>query len=105
MTNLGLTEKELDLIRSVFSEITATRKAVIFGSRAKGNFKKYSDVDIAVFGGENHVNIGEIITALDELPLIYKFDVVAYEELKNAELKEHIDKLGIVFYEKGTIKT
>jgi len=101
MTSLGLTEKELDLVCSVFSGSGTVEKAVIFGSRAKGNFKKYSDVDIAVFEGEDRINIGKIYTDLDELPLIYKFDVVVYDELNSIELKEHIDRVGVTFYERG----
>ena len=98
MIDLGLTEKELGLIRSVFWGSGAVQKAVVFGSRAKGNFKKYSDIDIAVFAEKNSVNVGGILTALDELPLIYNFDVVLYDELKNPELKEHIDRVGVTFY-------
>ena len=101
MIDLGLTETELALMRSVFQGSGGVQKAVVFGSRAKGNFKKYSDVDIAVFAGENSISVGSILTALDELPLIYKFDVLAYDELKNAELKEHIDRVGVTFYEYG----
>jgi len=103
MINLGLTEKEVGLICSVFSKNGKVQKAVVFGSRAKGTFKKYSDVDIAVFEGKGSINIGQILVDLDELPLIYKFDVVVYDELKNIELKEHIDRVGVLFYENGGV--
>lgn len=48
----GLTEKDLAYIKAVIAEFAEIRQAVIFGSRAKGNFKRGSDVDIAVLGEE-----------------------------------------------------
>ena len=48
----GLTDNELQYIVSLLSENTKITKAVLYGSRAKGNFKPFSDVDIALFGEE-----------------------------------------------------
>jgi predicted nucleotidyltransferase len=94
--NFGLSEKNINLIIGVLTDCGVS-KAVIFGSRAKGNFRYNSDIDIAVWG---NVNIGHILTELDELPMPYKFDVVSYESLKNDKLREHIDRVGKIFSEK-----
>ena len=91
----GLSDKQIEQI-SVLLNNAGVSKAVIFGSRAKGNFRPNSDIDIAVWG--NEPNIGRILTELDELPMPYKFDVVEYEPL-TAALREHIDRVGVVFYE------
>jgi predicted nucleotidyltransferase len=88
--NLGLSEKNINLIIGVLKACGAA-KAAVFGSRAKGNYRDNSDIDIAVWGD---VNIGHILTELDELPMPYKFDVVAYETIKNDKLREHIDRVG-----------
>jgi predicted nucleotidyltransferase len=60
----------------------------------------YSDVDIALSGNLSMTDIESVICDLDELPLVYKFDVVAYESIKNPRLKEHIDQVGVVIYKK-----
>ena len=98
MNNLGLTQEALRQIVAVLEKYPEIKKAVVFGSRAKGSFKKYSDIDIAVFGGADKLNTGDIAYDLDELPLIYKFDVLHYEATANAEIKAHIDRVGVEIY-------
>ena len=70
-------------------------KAKIFGSRAKGNFQRYSDIDIAIFADCDQDLSGKIASELEDLDIIYKVDVVHYEKLSNAEIKEHIDRVGV----------
>ena len=98
MMNIGLSDKEIAAVKNVFSKYEHIEKAVIFGSRAKGNYSENSDIDIALFGKINLFDCGEIGLNLEELPLPYKFDVVAYDDVKNTELKEHIDRVGLVIY-------
>ena len=74
-------------------------KAVLFGSRAKGNFTDASDIDIALFGEITKFEAEHIRSDLEELPIIQKFDVIAYHEIKNPRLKSHIDRAGIVLYQ------
>lgn len=99
MNNLGLTPKQLAMLTSLFAEQKNLEKAVVFGSRAKGNYKKYSDVDIALFGVSSS-DAWLIKEELDELPLIYKFDVLSYRDTTNVFLQEHIDRVGIVIFER-----
>ena len=101
MNSLGLSIGELNLIRDVFLKNSAIVKAVVFGSRVKGNYKKYSDIDIALFDDGSHLNVERILHELDELPLIYKFDVVAYGAVKNLALREHIDRVGVTVFERA----
>jgi predicted nucleotidyltransferase len=101
MNELGLTGEQLNLINKIFSQEPKIEKAVVFGSRAKGNFKKYSDVDIALFGDLDFHNTSHIELELEELPIVYKFDVLSYNELKNPQLKEHIDRIGVKIYPKS----
>ncbi|MDR2898644.1 MAG: nucleotidyltransferase domain-containing protein [Spirochaetaceae bacterium] len=101
-SDIGLSSKDKMLIASVLATESAVEKATVFGSRAKGNYKKYSDVDIALYGCLTSHDAERIRLALDELALIYSFDVAAYNELKNAALKEHIDRIGVVVYERDT---
>lgn len=93
----GLSESEIDIIRQHLSKYPEIEKATIFGSRAKGNFKKGSDVDIALYG--KNVTL-DTITSInyqlnEETPLIYFFDILSYNDIETKELKEHIDRVGV----------
>ena len=91
----GLSAEVVDEIRGVVSRFPVVMEARIFGSRAKGNFKRYSDVDIAIFGDFGVDVVMELRDELEELYVIYRFDVVHYDTLKNCDLREHIDRVGI----------
>ena len=101
MNKFGIYDKELDMIISVLNKYPQIERAKIFGSRAKGNFKRYSDVDIAVFGDSAHDLSRDISYDLDDLYIIYKCDVLHYEKTYSTEIKEHIDRVGVVFYERA----
>lgn len=92
---LGLSEKHLQLIVETLKQADIDR-AVVFGSRAKGNWRENSDIDIAVFGAS--VNVGSLVAQLDELPMPYKFDIVNYNNINSCALREHIDRVGIEIY-------
>jgi predicted nucleotidyltransferase len=99
----GLHQNDIENISSIFQSENAIEEAIIFGSRAKGNFKEYSDVDIALKGGNiNHSTITHISYILnEETTMPYKFDVVNYHSIHNKDLVEHIDRVGKVFYKHG----
>lgn len=97
----GLSEKTIERICSVLSSYSAVQKAFIYGSRAKGNFREGSDIDIALTGVIDTKILGDIADDLDELLLPYTIDLTGYETLKNDNLREHIDRVGKLFYEKN----
>lgn len=74
---------------------------MIFGSRAKGNYKPGSDVDIALRGENITLNtVNKISFALnEESNMPYQFDVLNYHSIREPALCEHIDRVGIVCYE------
>jgi predicted nucleotidyltransferase len=90
--NIGLSEKHMNMIVDVLAA-AGVSKALVFGSRAKGNWRDNSDVDIAIFG--NGVNLGALCAKLDELPIPQKFDLVDFESVNNPALREHIDRVGV----------
>lgn len=94
---LGLSEKHFQLIVETLKQANIDR-AMVFGSRAKGNWRENSDIDIAVFGAS--VNVGSLVAQLDELPMPYKFDIVNYNNINSCALREHIDRVGIEIYTK-----
>ncbi len=92
----GLTQTDIRRITAAIKHFPEIEEAVIFGSRAKGTYKKASDVDLAIKG---RAVTGETVNRLsfllnEELPLPYFFDVVHYETLENQQLIEHIDRVG-----------
>lgn len=99
--NFGLKQSDIEYIVDVIKKFPEIEKAVIFGSRAKGNHKAGSDVDIAIYG-ENITfdTVASIHFMLEEEgPLPYFFDIVDYTHIEHEELKEHIDRVGKVIYE------
>jgi predicted nucleotidyltransferase len=100
MSDFGLKENVLLSVTETFRNDPRILGAAMFGSRAKGDHKSYSDVDIVLFGDLNHTDVERVMCDLDELPFIYKFDVVAYDLIDNPALREHIERVGISIYEK-----
>ncbi len=96
----GLPLSAIDKICAVFAKFSEIEKAVLYGSRAKGNFKTGSDIDLTLFGEKLNSSLnGTIAEALDDLLLPYMIDLSIYAELNHAELREHIDRVGIIFYQ------
>ncbi|WP_461614101.1 nucleotidyltransferase family protein [Clostridium sp. Marseille-QA1073] len=96
----GLLDRDIKYILQAISKLKEIERVVIFGSRAMGNYKKGSDVDMVVIG--NNIT-KDTILQLDEYlneiyPLPYFFDIINYSEISNKKLKEHIDKVGKEIY-------
>ena len=101
MDKFGLKQDIIDLIINVFRNEPKIKKVIIFGSRAQGTHKHSSDIDFAIYGTNIDFSvIRHIYAELDELPTPYTFDVLAYDAIENKKLRENIDNLGRIFYEK-----
>lgn len=99
--NHGLTETTIEKIQSVFARFPAIEKAVLYGSRAKGNFKTGSDIDLTLCGEALTSDLcSTIASELDDLLLPYTIDLSIFDELNHANLQEHIERVGVVFYER-----
>jgi uncharacterized protein len=98
MNRYGLTDAEQELICGVLRRHSEVAEAKIFGSRAKGNFRPNSDIDLALWGNLSFSTLAAIAGELDELPLPHTFDVQAYDAIGHAPLREHIDRVGRDFY-------
>jgi predicted nucleotidyltransferase len=98
MNEFGLGDRASRLIESVFERHPNIAEVRVFGSRAKGDFRRESDVDFAIFGDVDSVLASLVASELDDLPLPYQFDVQAYPCIKHAPLREHIDRVGKPFF-------
>ncbi|MCY7332671.1 MAG: nucleotidyltransferase domain-containing protein [Pseudanabaena sp. CAN_BIN31] len=93
----GLIDRDFIHINAAIQEFPEIEKVILFGSRAKGNYKKGSDVDLAIKGDRLTYEItARFADCLnEEKPLPYFFDVVHYEAIAEPMLKVHIDRVGI----------
>ena len=72
-------------------------RVILFGSRARGDYHRASDIDLAVSGGDT---VRFALRAEDELPTLLSFDIVNLDGPVQAELLESIRKEGVLLYEK-----
>ncbi|KJS88024.1 MAG: DNA polymerase III subunit beta [Peptococcaceae bacterium BICA1-8] len=92
----GLDDKIISSIIGAIKEYKVDR-AIIFGSRARGDYKKTSDIDIAISSQDmTCIELNLLRDQLDQLDIIYKLDVIHIEKLKNQEMLENIEKDGKV---------
>ena len=95
----GLRKDIIEKINTVFADFPLVDEAVIYGSRAKGNFKNGSDIDISLKGDELSLKeLNKISYVLDDLLLPYTFDLSIYHNIDNPDLSEHIRRVGKTFY-------
>lgn len=101
MPEFGLPDKTVAIIRRILADVPAVKKAVIYGSRAKGNFRPGSDIDLTLYGeGLDLRMLEEIAARLDESPIPYQVDLSIFDRLDHAGLREHIERVGVVFYQR-----
>lgn len=100
MNNFGLNEKTSELLKDFFNKIPEIQMVKIYGSRAIGNYRKGSDIDFALFGDLNKNLVSKVAIAIDELNTPYMFDITNYNTIENENLKEHIDRIGKIFFER-----
>ncbi|MEM5795828.1 MAG: nucleotidyltransferase domain-containing protein [Bacillota bacterium] len=100
---LGLQAADLAYIISVLRDFPEIEKAVVFGSRAKGNYKAGSDVDIAIYGESvSFSTVARLHYRLEEEgPLPYYFDIIDYTHLTHKDLQEHIGRVGKTIFERA----
>ncbi|WP_069472107.1 nucleotidyltransferase domain-containing protein [Candidatus Marithrix sp. Canyon 246] len=98
----GLKQRDMDNIRLALKKFPEIEEAIIFGSRAMGNYKNGSDIDISIKGNNiSHRTLARLNSLLEEeLPIPFFFDIVDYAKISSDKLIAHIDRVGIVFYEK-----
>ena len=92
-----LPNRVLNTIR-LFAEKHKVQKVILFGSRARGTHTERSDIDIAVVGGDFDAFYWDIKENIHSLLM---FDIVNMDESTSDDLREEIEKDGIMIYEKA----
>ena len=99
----GLPNETVERISAVLARFPEVDKAVLYGSRAKGTCKPGSDIDLSLSGDQLDGRIlARIADQLDDLLLPYKIDLSIFGNISQRALIEHIQRVGVAFYEKQT---
>ncbi|MFZ4561071.1 MAG: nucleotidyltransferase domain-containing protein [Saprospiraceae bacterium] len=97
----GLKTETIHAIQEVLLTYPEVEKAILYGSRAKGNYRPGSDIDLTLTGETLNLTILQKIEhELDDLLLPYKIDLSLLKHIQNTDLLDHIQRVGKVFYEK-----
>ncbi|PCJ18795.1 MAG: hypothetical protein COB02_10200 [Candidatus Cloacimonadota bacterium] len=95
----GLNQSLIDDLITIFSNFQQIDKVVLYGSRAKGNYRKGSDIDLSFFGETLNLNaIFKIQDKIEDLDSPYLFDLSIFHQIDNPDLIDHIKRIGIEVY-------
>lgn len=98
----GLPQSTVQKVCAVLSRYPEVEKAILYGSRAKGNYKNGSDIDLTLRGTDLTLNVlYKILDEFEELLLPYTIDLSIFDDISDSDVIEHIQRVGITFYDKN----
>lgn len=101
MTDIGIRDTELQKLTSLLARQPKVEKAIVYGSRAKGCNRRFSDIDLTLVGDAlTQQDLCRIALQIDDLLLPYEFDLSLYSKLTNEALVAHINRVGKTIYNK-----
>lgn len=102
----GLPETTIEKIRTTLARHPEVEKALLYGSRAKGNWKNGSDIDLTLVGGPDVTMkvLYRIMDEMDDLLLPYTFDLSIFNQINDPDVVDHIRRVGVVLYERENKK-
>ena len=98
----GLSAQTLQKILDVFGQYPQVEEVVLYGSRARGDYKNGSDIDLTLRGGSDltHTLVSRIANDLDDQLLPYTIDLCILKNIRNPEMVEQIERIGVALYKK-----
>ena len=101
--NHGLSQRSINTMNDVFRKYASLNRVILYGSRAMGNYKNGSDIDITLETGEefSDFDLLHVCGELDESDLPYFVDCSIFSKISNPDLKKHIARVGKVLYERA----
>jgi len=103
--SFGLSAEILDELRVVFSRFSAIDRVLIYGSRARGDFRPGSDIDLLVLAPTMaSLEFAQLWMALDDLPIIFRLDVSLCQEVNNPKLMRNMLADGVTLYQGAGLK-
>lgn len=105
VTEFGLSQRDMETLHKIFQHYPDIGAVTLFGSRAKGNHNPGSDIDLAVMNtGLEATTIRRASSDCEESSLPYRVDLLDYHSITHPKLKDHIDRVGVPFYQKSVSK-
>lgn len=101
----GLRPEQREGICRVLHRFPQVEEAIIYGSRALGNYRPGSDIDLTLRGQIKLSVLNQISLALDDLMLPFEIDLSVFDEIENPQLQEHIRRVGKLFYANPDTRT
>lgn len=102
----GLPQPAIEKICAVLGRYPQVEQAILYGSRAKGNYKTGSDIDLTLRGSADLTldTVYRILNGFDELCLPYTIDLSIFDEISDPDVIDHIRRVGIEFYKKAVTR-
>lgn len=99
LTDFGLSKAVFLILQSMFAKYPSVERVVIFGSRAKGNYRAGSDIDLVVIAPTmSQSDFALLRSDLDDTSILFKMDLIHWDALSNQLLKSKIMAEGVAFY-------
>lgn len=96
---IGLPQHALERLLPIFDAYPEVDRVILFGSRAKGNFRQGSDIDLCLVAPTLTMSrCFALENALDDLLLPWKIDLVRWDEIDNPDLRSHIQRCGLLLW-------
>lgn len=100
----GIKDKYLDELHDIFSQISGINRVVLYGSRARGDFKAGSDLDICLFGASiSNSDVSLLLSKLYYSNIPYFFDVAVWDRIKNKAFADNIRRDGVEIYKHSDV--
>lgn len=88
---LQLREKDRQALKTALARFPEIRHAWVFGSRATGDARRASDIDLAIEApGMSASRWHDLLETLEEAPVIYRLDVVRLDTLQDPRIEASI---------------
>lgn len=100
--DFGITEKGRKILTEIFGRYPEVSKVLVFGSRAKGTFGERGDLDMVVMDPIDRRTLGNLWMDINESDLPFMVDLQIWNAIRNANLKEHINRVGKIIYAKSS---
>ena len=98
METFGLTNKSLQILLDIFRNYPSVSEVKVYGSRAKGTHSDRSDLDLVILDEIDRKTLGEIWMEVNSSDFPLTVDLQVWKDIKNENLKEHIRRVGKIFY-------
>ena len=100
----GLSQKTMQTLDLIFAAEPTVEKVIVYGSRAKGNYREGSDIDLTLIAPDLQFRqLLKLQGEIEESSIPQLVDLSILSEIKNPALVDHINRVGKIFYIKKSV--